>query len=46
VDGLLVIDTADDMFEEVPISTAEPDPSGRGRCRCFVNKQYDAFEQH
>ena len=44
-DGLLVIDTAADMFE-VPVSTAEPDLSGRGKRRHFANKQYDAFEQH
>ncbi|OJA16344.1 hypothetical protein AZE42_10870 [Rhizopogon vesiculosus] len=40
VDGSLVINTAADMFEEVPVSTAEPDPSGRGKRRRFVNKQY------
>ncbi|OJA08977.1 hypothetical protein AZE42_12903 [Rhizopogon vesiculosus] len=40
VDESLVINTAADMFEEVPVSTAEPDPSGRGKRRRFVNKQY------
>ena len=33
VDGSLVVDTAADMFEEVPASTAEVEPSGRGKRR-------------
>ncbi|KAG0700549.1 hypothetical protein DFH29DRAFT_876534 [Suillus ampliporus] len=45
VDGLLVVDSAADMFEEVLMSE-EPVQLGRGKRRCVANKQYDGFEQH